>query len=307
MREPVGVGAPVEIRVPEGASLPQIAEMLHAHGLIRHPAVFLWTALARGAERTLQAGRYRFSPAEDVDTIVRRIAAGEVVSVAFVIPEGYTAEQIVATVAAAGIGDEERLRSVFRNADRSIVVPQMRGNASGFLEGYLFPDTYRISPDARDEDVARRMVGRFAAAAGPLLEGRLPLGLSPHAIVTIASMVEREARVATERPVIAGVIYNRLRRGMRLEIDATVLYALGRHKAVVRNRDLEIDSAFNTYRVSGLPPGPIASPGLPAIEAAVRPATHDFLYYVARDDGSHVFTRTFDDHLRAIRDVRGER
>jgi UPF0755 protein len=133
------------------------------------------------------------------------------------------------------------------------------------------------------------------------------MGLTPHEVVTIASLVEREARVDAERARIAGVTYNRLRRGMRLEVDATVLYALGRQKDVVLYRDLQLDSPYNTYLHYGLPPGPIASPGLAAILAAVRPETHDFLYYVARPDGSHAFSRTLEEHNRAIRAIRGRR
>jgi UPF0755 protein len=278
--------------------------LLYERGLVRHPAVFVWAARTRGLERSVQAGRYRFSPAEDVGTILRRLAAGDVVAVTVVIPEGFTAAQVAAAFASAGVADEQDILVAFRNAGREVLVPEMRGNPSGSLEGYLFPDTYRMSPDASGAEVARAMIARFRAAAGPMLAARLPMGLPPHAVLTVASMVEREARVPSERPTIAGVIYNRLRRGMRLEIDATVLYALGRHKSVVLNQDLNVDSPYNTYRVAGLPPGPIANPGLASIAASVRPAGHEYLYYVARPDGSHVFSRTFSEHERAIREVR---
>lgn len=303
---PVGTGPAVQVTIPQGASTPQIAQTLRERGLIRDAWAFRMLARWQGLEARLQAGEYRFAPDEGARRILSRLAAGDVVRYPVTIPEGYTVAQIGEALARAGLADRERFLRFAHEADR-FWIPQMRGNATGSLEGYLFPDTYLLPRGLPEERIVQMMVNRFREAAGALLAGPLPLGLTAHEVVTVASLVEREARLAPERARIAGVIYNRLQRGMRLEVDATVLYALGRHKDVVLYRDLEVDSPYNTYRFAGLPPGPIANPGLAAIEAAVRPEAHDFLYYVARTDGSHVFSRTLEEHNRAIRAIHGDR
>jgi UPF0755 protein len=301
-----GTGPATEVRIPQGASVPQIAELLRARGLVRDPLAFRMLARWRGVEGRLQAGEYRFAPDEGAQRILSRLAAGDVIRHSVTIPEGYTVAQIADTLAARGLVDRDRFLRLTQQAGR-FWIPQMRGNATTSLEGYLFPDTYLIPRGLTEERVIRIMVDRFRAATGALLGGPLPMKLTPHEVVTVASMVEREARVDGERARIAGVIYNRLRIGMRLEVDATVLYALGEHREVVLYRDLEVDSPYNTYRYHGLPPGPIASPGIASILAALRPESHDFLYYVARSDGSHVFSRTLAEHNRAVRAIRGER
>jgi UPF0755 protein len=301
-----GGGSAIRLVIPQGASALQIGELLRERGLVRDAWIFRLLVAWRGLDGALQAGEYLFSPDEGIHRILHRLAAGDVVLHRVTIPEGYTVAQIADALARKGLVDRDRFLRLSRE-DRRFWIPQMRGNASGSLEGYLFPDTYLLPSGLPEERVVQLMVDRFRAAAGSLLEGPLPMGLTPHEVVTVASLVEREAQLDPERARIAGVIYNRLRRGMLLQVDATVLYALGRHQEVVLYRDLEVDSPYNTYRYAGLPPGPIASPGLPSILAALRPESHDYLYYVARPDGSHVFSRTLEEHNRAIRTIRGGR
>jgi UPF0755 protein len=166
------------------------------------------------------------------------------------------------------------------------------------MEGYLFPDTYHIGSRTTEEEIIKMMLKRFNDELVKLdyVEKITLPGLSLHNAVTLASLVEREAREDSERPVIAGVIMNRLNRGMKLQIDATVLYALGGHKEKVYYKDLEVDSPYNTYLYYGLPPGPIAFPGEASLKAAIEPAITDYLYYVAKPDGSHAFARTLAEH-----------
>lgn len=302
---PAGASA-IHLVIPPGTSTLQIGELLRERDLVRDAWVFRLLVAWRGLEGRLQAGEYRFASGEGIHQILDRLAGGDVVLHRVTIPEGYTVAQIAEALARRGLVDRDRFLRLTRK-DYRFWVPQMRGNASGSLEGYLFPDTYLLPLGLAEERVIHLMVDRFRAAAGSLLEDPLPMGLTPHEVVTVASLVEREARMDPERARIAGVIYNRLRRGMLLQVDATVLYALGRHQEVVLYRDLEVDSPYNTYRYPGLPPGPIASPGLASMLAAVRPESHDYLYYVARPDGFHVFSRTLEEHNRAIRAIRGGR
>ncbi|MEO7965651.1 MAG: endolytic transglycosylase MltG, partial [Gemmatimonadaceae bacterium] len=176
---------------------------------------------------------------------------------------------------------------------------------TGTLEGYLFPDTYTFPPGAKARDVVNAMVERFEKAWKPEWDAELKSrAITRHAAVTMASIVEKEARVPEERPVISAVYYNRLKAGMLLQADPTVQYALGKHVDRVLFKDLEIDSKYNTYKYPGLPPGPIASPGAPSLLAAVAPAKVPFLYFVADNDGHHEFRRTFAEHSEAIRSIR---
>ncbi len=299
---PAGRGDPVVVQVPPGADAARVAEVLYRHGLLRSRLAFRLWARGWGLEDRLQAGEYRFSPSEGVVDILRRLAAGDVVHHRVTFPEGFSARQVAERLDRLGLVDaEEFLREVGR-ADRHWI-PQMHGNTTGSVEGYLFPDTYSFPRGLPAERAVAAMVARFRDVTGPLWDLPRPLGLSPHEVVTVASLVEREARHDFERARIAGVLYNRLRRGMPLQVDATVLYALGRHKERVLYRDLEVDSPYNTYRTAGLPPGPIANPGLASLQAALQPEAHDYLYYVARPDGTHVFSRTLAEHERARRSL----
>ncbi|MFN3286282.1 MAG: endolytic transglycosylase MltG [bacterium] len=299
---PPGSGQPVVVVIPAGADAGQVADLLHRHGVVRSPLLFRLWARWRGLEGRIQAGEYRFSPAEGVHEILRRLTAGDVVRYRLVFPEGLTAEDVARRLEEQGVVGAEAFLEEVGRADR-YWIPQMEGNTSGRLEGYLFPDTYEFPRGLPADRVVATMVARFREATAELWSSPRPLGLSPYEVVTVASLIEREARQDAERPRIAGVLYNRLRRGMPLQVDATVLYALREHKERVLYRDLEVDSPYNTYRRTGLPPGPIANPGLESLRAALHPETHEYLYYVARPDGTHVFSRTLAEHERARRAV----
>lgn len=291
------------VHVPPGADAGQVAELLHRHGLIRSRLAFRLRARWRGLEGRLQAGEYRLWPAEALDQLLDRLASGDVIRYRVTIPEGYTAQQIADLLHRLGLVD----RAAFLREVRNVLahrIPEMEGNQTSSVEGYLFPDTYEFPRGLPARAVVATMIARFREATRDLWALPRPLGLSPHAVVTVASLVEREARHDEERRRIAGVVYNRLRREMPLQVDATVLYALGRHKDRVLYADLDVPSPYNTYRRRGLPPGPIANPGRESLRAALQPEPHDFLYYVARRDGTHVFSRTLFEHERAVRALR---
>lgn len=291
------------VHVPPGADAGQVAELLYRHGLIRSRLAFRLRARWRGLEGRLQAGEYRFRPAETLDQLLDRLASGDVIRYRVTIPEGYTAQQIADLLHRLGLVDRAAFLREVGNVPAHRI-PEMEGNQTSSVEGYLFPDTYEFPRGLPARAVVATMIARFREATRELWALPRPLGLSPHAVVTVASLVEREARHDEERRRIAGVVYNRLRREMPLQVDATVLYALGRHKERVLYADLDVPSPYNTYRRRGLPPGPIANPGRESLRAALQPELHDFLYYVARQDGTHVFSRTLSEHERAVRALR---
>lgn len=298
-------GAARFVEVPRGATTDQIGSRLHDAGLVRSRWAFTAAARAKGVAGRLREGEYRLSPAMPLLEIVDILARGDVVLRRVTIPEGYTAEQIVDTLTAAGIGTREGLTEFVRHGGDRFPYAFLRRAPGGSLEGFLFPDTYFIPRHLADREVVSLFLTRFADAVVPRWRETAP-ARSLFDVVIVASLIEREAKVSSERPLIAGVLYNRLAKGMRLEVDATVLYALGRHKDTVTLDDLAVDSPYNTYRHAGLPPGPIANPGLASITAALEPARTPYLFYVARADGSHVFSRTLTEHLIAIRKYRGK-
>ncbi|MDR7484318.1 MAG: endolytic transglycosylase MltG [Armatimonadota bacterium] len=296
---------PRTVIIPPGASARQIGDRLAGVGLVRSAKTAAVVARALRVADRLHYGEYALSPSQSTVEIVRTIARGETVQHRITIPEGFTVRQIAEVLAAAGIVDRDQFLALALAGGRSLPHPVLAGLPTDSLEGYLFPDTYLFTRGLPVEAVVRRFLDRLEAGVGPQTRAAAAArGLSLHQLLTVASMIEREARVPDEQPVIAGVIYNRLQRGMRLEVDATVLYALGAHRETVTLQDLRVDSPYNTYRHPGLPPGPIANPGASAIEAAARPAAVPYLYYVLRPDGRHHFTRTLREHQDAVRQYR---
>lgn len=295
---------PVLVRIPEGSSVADIADILHEDSLIRDRRAFKLMLKLNGLADKLQAGVFEIDPDMSAEEIARHIVSGEVAIRRLTIPEGLRLTQIAERVEQAQLADADAFieAAVAETVESETDMPLPEGS----LEGYLFPETYDFCCDLRPQPIIIRMVAEFENRFyEPHREEIARRGLSLHQIVTLASLVEREARVEKERPMIAGVIQNRLDRGMKLQIDATVQYALPEHKERLLFEDLKIDSPYNTYLHKGLPPGPIASPGLPSLMAALRPAETDAYFYVARRDGSHIFTPTYEQHQQAIERVRG--
>ncbi len=301
---------PVTVAIPARSGSAAIADRLQRSGLIRNAFVFLWYARIHGDAGRLKAGVYRLSPSMTVGEIIARLKGGgaDADDKTVTIPEGWTVIQIAGALASKGIvRDSQSFLSIIKRPnsvkDSPLKAPFPLPDTG--LEGYLFPDTYRFAPSTPPAKVAQAMLDRFTAAFFDKHRADIERsGHSLHELVTIASLIEREAEVERDRARIAGVIENRLNRNMKLDIDATVLYALGHHKDRVLYKDLQVASPYNTYRHKGLPPGPIASPGLPSLEAALSPEQHDFLFYVASPDGSHVFTRTEAEHNAAVARMR---
>ena len=308
---PVGPGPERVVEVPRGAGVAQISEILQREGVVRDARAFRYGLERWALEGKLQAGYYRLSPAMSAEEVARTIASGKVATIRWTVPEGLTVEQIAQRAAETDLCTAKEFLAAARpDAVRARGFDPKKAGFDlprGTLEGYLFPETYSLQYGWGAGEIVEAMLAQFQRSVVQGLADDLRAGGKPlHLIITVASLIEREARIEKDRAPIASVIYNRLNRGMRLQIDATVLYALGHHKARVLYRDLEVDSPYNTYRHAGLPPGPIASPGLASIKAALHPARTEYLYYVARKDGGHVFTRTPEEHVAARRLVRAE-
>lgn len=291
-----------EVLVPKGAKIDQIATILHDRGLIGNPKLFVIAARVLGYDRGLKAGRFTIPVGSSIYRILTQLAHGMAKQDMVTIPEGLRADQVAAILHERAKIDPMAFLSLVGDS----AFAGSLGVSSNRLEGYLYPDTYPFYPLLTPEEVVRMMVERAVRVFGE--EMALPgarEGLSLHQLVTLASIVEAEAQVPSERPRIAAVFYNRLRQGMMLQSDPTVLYALGLWKQRTFYKDLDVQSPYNTYRNRGLPPGPICSPGRAAVHAVLFPSPDSTeLYFVARGDGTHIFSRSWEDHLKAIAHVR---
>lgn len=299
-------GASVELSIPEGASVLSIGRQLDSAGLIDHPRLFAAYVRWKGAEAGLKAGRYVLAGGSSYGELLRVLRTGEVVTTPLTVPEGLTVPEVATRIAAyAG----QPADSVLALLGDTAWVRQL-GLPGPTFEGYLFPETYRFAEGIGPRFIISTMVERYRDFWGEEERARAEaLGLDEREVVTLASIVEEEARIPDERPVIAEVYLNRLEIGMALQADPTVQYALQEPRARLLFRDIEAvaDHPYNTYTHAGLPPGPIASPGAAALRATLEPAEHDFLFFVARPDGSHEFTRTAREHVNAVNRIRRER
>lgn len=292
------VGDPLLFTVPRGASLHQVTDTLVARGIVERAPIFRAYVRIKRQDRALKAGVYALRVGEAWDTIVAVLSQGRVVTVPMTIPEGWTLAQMAPRIAVATGLPEDAVRAELR-ADSSAQRWSVPGPG---LEGYLFPDTYRFMPGSSLPAVLEAMTTRYRSFWTPERRGRLEqLGLTEREAVTLASIVQAEARRWEEMPRIASVYLNRVRKNLRLEADPTVLYALGgpRARLLFAAIDSVKDNPYNTYRQPGLPPGPIGAPGEAALRAVLDAEETEFLYFVARPDGSHTFSRTLAEHNRA--------
>ena len=289
---------PLELEIPPGTRVDAIADRLAELGLVRHPAVFKVLLWRRGTGARLKAGRYAIPGGVTIVQIAQLLEKGETQRHDVTFPEGKAIADMAVIAAAAGLpGDAFRAAA----GDPQPIVDL--DPLATDLEGYLFPDTYDIPKGVTAKQVVARMVQRFRGVIVPLQPQLEASGLTLRQVVTLASIVELETGRPEERPRIAAVFLNRLRKDMLLQTDPTVIFALkraGPYDGNVRKKDLDIDSPYNTYRYAGLPPGPIASPGRASLTAVLSPAPTDDLYFVSRNDGSHEFNESLSQHERAV-------
>jgi UPF0755 protein len=293
-----GTGRPVRVVVPQGASFRVAADSLARRGVIQAPSLFRLYAKVRRGDRSIKAGTYLLRRGSSWESLLTALREGKGLAHSVTVPEGFTLSQIVPLVARVLQVPADSVIAAARDTAhlRRLGIP------TPTLEGYLFPDTYVFLPGTPARTAVTSMVRRFEQVWRPEWTGRLDtIGMTRHEVMTLASIVEREAKRPDERPVIAGVYRNRLQTGMRLEADPTVQYARGIHTNRVLFKDLDVDSPYNTYKNTGLPPGPIASPGAASIRAALYPANVPYKFFVAYPDGRHVFTENFAQHTEARR------
>jgi len=294
-----GIVSEKNVVVPQGASTVGIANILKEQGLIRSSGAFRAYTAYRGLDSSLKAGEFSLNTGMNVPEIVARLVQGETVTLSFTIPEGYNFIQIADRLAEMKIIDRDKFLEIAATEDFDYNFLKGIPKGPDRLEGYLFPDTYKITRETTEREIIAMMLSRFAREITPEFEASAAdIGLTVHEAVILASIVEREAQKDEERPKVSAVFLNRLKKGWRLESCATVQYALGEQKTRLLNKDLEIDSPYNTYKNSGLPPGPVASPGSASLKAAVNPADVDFMFFVVSEDGRHVFSRTLTEHNR---------
>ena len=292
--------------LPPGASFGAVTDSLAAHGVISNRRWFKLLARVRGVDRSVHAGVYEFPAGASPWTVLEMLAQGKKAALRFTVPEGLTIQD-VAALAAERLGIPEK--AFVAAAGDSVAARRILGFAVPSFEGFLRPETYVLPADVTATDLVRLMAEGFKAEWQPSWDARLDsIDMTKLQLVTLASIVEGEARADDEREIIAGVYRNRLRIGMALQADPTVQYAIslkrGRRKSRLFEKDYQFKSPYNTYLNPGLPPGPVNSPSRRSLEAALYPADVRYLYFVARPDGRHVFSRTYSEHLRAIRQIR---
>jgi UPF0755 protein len=285
------------ITVQKGASFRQVASQITATGFISNHTAFVVLGKLMGIEEQIRPGRYDLNSLMAPSTILNVLATGQTIPYWVTIPEGYSMRQIGEVLEEVGVTTAE----LFVQAAQDTAFIRELGVEADTLEGFLFPDTYRFHHGTSPHDTIAAMVGQFQRLYTPeVQEQARERGLSTLEVLTLASIIEKETGAGEERALISAVFHNRLKRGMLLQSDPTVIYALPAFDGNLRKPDLQYASPYNTYRVRGLPPGPIANPGLDSIMAALHPAPVPYLYFVSKNNGTHHFSITLAEHSRAV-------
>lgn len=285
------------VRIPEGASPREIATTLWDNGLIVNRDLFVRYAQWRGVDDELKYGEYRLSTGMNMREVLDRLTAGNVLSHRFTVREGATVKHVAAELDRLGLAGADAILAL---AEDPAFLAQF-GISAPTAEGYFFPETYHVARGTSAEQLCELMLLEFQAQTRDLAEDMAAAAFTPHDIVKIASIIEKEAQFESDMPLIAAVIYNRLQKNMRLQCDVTIRYPLDNYGKHLTYADLQLDSPYNSYKHAGLPPTPICNPGRAALEAAVHPAKADYLYFVSMNNGAHLFSKTYQEHRAAVR------
>ena len=289
----------ITFEVQPGMTLKQVTLELFNQKLILSPSAFQAIAYIQDKEKQIMVGEFSLSPSMLPTEIILRLTSGKTILYPLTIPEGYRITEIASLLDTQGLASSEVfiLQTQDKDLIKSMDIP------TDSLEGYLFPETYYLSKLTPEKKIVQKMVNTFKEKVlkSQLLKSTKESPLSLHEIITLASLIEKETGLDSERKLISSVFHNRLRKNMRLQTDPTVIYAIEKFDGNIRKRDLKIDSPYNTYRYKGLPPGPISSPGIKSIEAAIFPIKSNHLYFVSRQDGSHHFSSTLVEHNQAVK------
>ena len=294
----------VTVYVTPGLSMSQVAELLSQNRVIRSPGAFRILSRLAAADSRVQSGEYRFEPGIFAWDVLKSLVQGRVVYYSLTVREGLTIEEIAALVEERSFGDRGKFLEVAKDLSLlpAFVSKDDVKEAKYPLEGYLFPDTYYVRKGMSEKDIVLMMLKRTSQVfSADVLAQIRQMGMTPHEVATLASIVEKEAFVPSERATIAAVYLNRLQIGMKLDADPTVVYAIGERSGYsLKYKDLEIDSPYNTYKNTGLPPGPIGNFGEDSLKAVLHPDKVDYLYFVAKADGTHAFAKTLSEHNRNV-------
>ncbi|WP_324824090.1 endolytic transglycosylase MltG [Sinanaerobacter sp. ZZT-01] len=289
----------ISVQIPTGTSTREIADILKDNGLIRNTAVFRLESKAKGYDGRYKAGEYILSKDMSMLKLMEKIISGNVNTVRFTIPEGYTLKKIGEKLSEQGLINQELFIQELQSGEYNYEFLKYAPQGQFRLEGYLYPETYDVYTTASEQDIINRMLLQFDTVfKSEYYDRAKELGLNINEIITIASIIQGEAAKEDEMDLISSVIYNRLKIGMKLQVDATVQYVLDERTDRVTTKNTEVDSPYNTYQNFGLPPGPVCSPGKKAIEAALYPADTNYVYFVAKGDGYHAFTDDYDQFLK---------
>ena len=283
--------------IPDGSTFQQIAALLERERLIKSRSAFVLIGRSQSADRKIRAGEYELNPAMVPAEILSKLLNGQVVLHPITIPEGLTMTQIADLMAQQGVADRDELLRLMK--DRALTAAL--GIKADNLEGYLYPDTYKFPKSVKAKDVVATMVEHLQQVYGLELELRAQeLKMTKHEVLTLASVIEKETASNGEREEISAVFHNRLKKHIPLQSDPTVIYGLPNFDGNIHKKDLSIQSPYNTYRFAGLPPGPIANPGIRSIRAALYPSSSRALYFVSKNDGTHQFSATLMEHNQAV-------
>ncbi len=295
---PLDRSSPVQIiDIPPGMAFTHVSHLLHQKKLIGPEWFFQILGRVQQVDRKIIPGEYELHAGMKLTEMLRTLVDGEVYEHSVTIPEGYNVVQIAEVLDHKGLADKQEILRLNQDAE---FLETLHINAPT-LEGYMFPDTYRFARHLPPEFIVRTFVSRFHDMVTPELKSQAKtMGMTLKEVITLASVIEKETGLAKERALVSGVFHNRLRRNIRLQSDPTVIYALASFDGNIRKADLSVNSPYNTYKVRGLPPGPIANPGLAAIKAALYPTPSNFVYFVSRNDGSHKFSATLAEHNKAV-------
>jgi len=291
-------GKDVVVQVPGGSSLVSASRLLAESGIIRSVKPFVFFVKLRGQADRIQAGELLFRTDMTPIQIMEVLTRGKAVTYQVTIPEGFNMEQVITVLAAKGLGDKEKLWRLSRDAQwcKSLGIP------GDTLEGFLFPDTYFWPKGLSEKEILGQMVTHYGRVfSGKMRERAREINMTELEVVTLASIIEKETGAPEERDLVSSVFHNRLRKGYRLQTDPSVIYGLEGFDGDLTREHLRKDHPYNTYTRSGLPPGPIANPGKASLTSALFPAETSYLYFVARGDGTHVFSNTLIEHNKAVR------
>jgi UPF0755 protein len=286
-----------EVVIQKGMNFKEIAALLKKEGIIKNDFFFDLLGRTFGITKKVRAGYYSISPSIPMIDVLKILKQGMIIEYSLTIPEGLTIEDIADTIEKLGFSKREDFISITN--DRGFI--KSLGIEADSLEGYLFPDTYLMPKGITSQEIAERMINRFREVITPEIENRAKeIGFTIKEVITLASIIEREAQVDSERALVSAVYQNRLRKGMPLQADPTAIYGIKRLNERITRKDLKNKSPYNTYIIQGLPPGPIANPGLKSIKASLHPADVDYLFFVSKNDGTHHFSRTASEHHEAV-------